>query len=133
MNSLNDNTQVGTKRGKRFNKIDGEFMQNNAKFFRRFEKGENKLKVKDSSKFQQLINQSHGFENFKPVHEFLNQKIMESRKQRYQFRKSTGYEDIILNSIEKDELADKFQRRNISVDHHRESSESKQLYLISHF
>lgn len=125
MDNLHDNSQKDTSKGKNFNKIDAEFMQKNAMFFRRFQKAKRTLKVQDSQEFTQIMNQSYGYEKFKPVHEFLRQRILESRKQRNNFRRSMGYDDVILNTNEKDKIAIKQQLHNKTSEDPQENIESK--------
>ncbi|CAI2368550.1 unnamed protein product [Moneuplotes crassus] len=85
VNSLNENTKKGLKKGKRFNKIDADFLTKNALFFKKFEKNRRKLKIQNTKDFDKVLSSSYTSKNLKGFNEYIGNRILNSQLERRKF------------------------------------------------
>jgi hypothetical protein len=82
-------------------KIDAEFMQKNAQFFKKFDKKKKLVKVKESALLENIINSSYSIERKTPIHLFVKNKINAALIERKMFRKDKKIDSIFLSAQEK--------------------------------
>ncbi|CAI2367310.1 unnamed protein product [Moneuplotes crassus] len=85
MNSLQENSHKGLQKGKRFNKVDAEFMRKNALFFKKFKKNKKKLKVQDSQAFLNILSTSYKGQNLSNFNNYIEDRIVKSQIEKRKF------------------------------------------------